>query len=37
MSFSPALTSGTTYTFKVAATNAVGTGAQTSGTSIKAR
>ncbi len=37
LAFSPALTSGTTYTFKVAATNAVGTGSQTSGTSIKAK
>jgi titin len=37
LAFSPALTSNTTYTFKVAATNAVGTGSQTSGTSIKAK
>ncbi len=37
LTFSPALVSGTTYTFKVAATNAVGTGTQTAGTNIKAK
>jgi titin len=37
LSFSPALSTATTYTFKVAANNAVGTGGQTSGTSIRTR